>query len=438
MTTIRIDPQSLKGPRAYFTAWDYRIARSAKAPQLAKRSASRKLKALLLIKSRIAFAASHLDSSIAQSILMDEPRLLSDGILLPALRADRASLEDAVSDPTAKAIIRGRDTQVITWQLQDNTEWFRARLLEELENDSSAVRRLLGRAAEVEDISLFLSDLRGDPDYSRESIERASKRLNPKGQQIMQNFANLLYHISGARVVGCESALPQENYIDFDLSDLQGSRDRLTDEVVLLKLFIEQAFATLQRQAIPFETLDMLSFQDVLAVREPLMDGGFMQQYDQLVNTALMAVMHPGERPILLTLNELEKGRIELERTFRQVLEQEVGAYLARKTRASGNALLSPAVSVGLGVAGLVPVVGTAASLISLLKDTGSLGQALASVINTQRIASSAGDAARLRELQEERAEAMRKKIAGSEVGSRGLFEFVDQYAAMIREKLAL
>jgi len=247
-----------------------------------------------------------------------------------------------------------------------------------------------------------------------------------------QNFQDLLHHVSGARVVACESSLAQENYIDFDLADLAARRDRLSDELVLLKLFIEQAFATLQRRPIPFEALDLLSFKDVLSIREPLLNQGFMQKYDELMSKSLSAVVNPKQRSILMTLEELERCRVSLESTFRDVLEKEVATYLKRKTKQASKSLVSPGISVALGAAGLIPGVGTLSNLLSMAKDTGSLRSALDSFFNIYQVARSADDLNRLKDLQEQRAATLRKRI--SSIGDdAGLFDFVDLYAGIIR-----
>lgn len=70
-------------------------------------------------------------------------------------------------------------------------------------------------------------------------------------------------------MVNCESALPQENYIDYDLADLEQKRVRLTEEQVLWKLLVELILDSLQRAVIPVEMLDRLSFADVMKIRQP-------------------------------------------------------------------------------------------------------------------------------------------------------------------------
>jgi hypothetical protein len=64
----RTNPLELCGPRAYFTAFDPKIvARSGDSSEL-RLQCERKLKLLLLLKSRVVCAASHLSSPIAHAI----------------------------------------------------------------------------------------------------------------------------------------------------------------------------------------------------------------------------------------------------------------------------------------------------------------------------------------------------------------------------------
>jgi len=89
--------------------------------------------------------------------------------------------------------------------------------------------------------------------------------------------------MSGARVVNCESALPQENYIDYSLTDFSKHRVMLSDTQVFLKIFFELAFETLYRNALPVEVLDILSFEDIHCLRKPLENSSFRRKYDNLI-----------------------------------------------------------------------------------------------------------------------------------------------------------
>lgn len=86
----------MKGPRSYFTNFDHRIVGRSKDWLLLKRDVERNLKILLLFKSRIVCAASHLATPFTYEILKDNPELIQDSHIIPALRSDKESFQEIV------------------------------------------------------------------------------------------------------------------------------------------------------------------------------------------------------------------------------------------------------------------------------------------------------------------------------------------------------
>ena len=97
----------------------------------------------------------------------------------------------------------------------------------------------------------------------------------------------------GARVVNCESALPQENYIDYDLSDLTQKRTRLSEDQILSKLFRELVFDSLQKRFLPVDMLDLLSFEDILKIRKPLLGSVFQENMISLYEWRFLHAQAP-------------------------------------------------------------------------------------------------------------------------------------------------
>lgn len=104
----RVDPQTLSGPRAYFTDFDRRIVERTSDPGLLRRKVERKLKILLLLKGCIVCAASHLATRFAYHFFKDNPALLTDGVILPALRSDM----DEISELFTRKRFSGRDDAI--------------------------------------------------------------------------------------------------------------------------------------------------------------------------------------------------------------------------------------------------------------------------------------------------------------------------------------
>lgn len=88
----RTEAHNLSGPRAYFTAFDYRIVSRTKNKEQLKLKISRRLKALLLVKPKIVCAASHLATPFAYDFFRENPRLISESHITPALRSDKTDI----------------------------------------------------------------------------------------------------------------------------------------------------------------------------------------------------------------------------------------------------------------------------------------------------------------------------------------------------------
>jgi hypothetical protein len=257
-------------------------------------------------------------------------------------------------------------------------------------------------------------------------------------QQLMLNFRELLYHISGARVVGCESSLPQENFIDYDLADLTQARSKLSEENILLKLFFEQAFQSLQKQPIPIELLDLLSFEDIFSIRKPLLEASFQVKYNSLMAAAIDSFSFHDHR-VVLDLDELSQIHNSLVGTFRAIFEKELIPFMKRKKSMSVRALISPSLSVALGTLGTVPIVGTFAGLLSLMKDSAALGTEMASFCNIFNVSSKSISKEKLVEFEQQKASLLRRQIEISEITEKApMFEMVDLYSRTISEKVKL
>ena len=85
----RINPNSLYGPRAYFTDIDEKIVRFKLDRNAYRREVERRLKILLIIKNTIVCAASHLAHEFAYTFFRSNPILLEKKIVIPALRRDK-------------------------------------------------------------------------------------------------------------------------------------------------------------------------------------------------------------------------------------------------------------------------------------------------------------------------------------------------------------
>ena len=99
---------------------------------------------------------------------------------------------------------------------------------------------------------------------------QCAQLLSGHDREVMLNFRDILYHISGARVVHCESNLPPANYIDFSHKDMANGKVSLDKVSVFWKVFMEVVFESLNCPYLPVEMLDLLTFEDFYNICQPL------------------------------------------------------------------------------------------------------------------------------------------------------------------------
>ena len=432
----RINPSSFSGPRAYFTDFDHRIVTRTSNLQTLKRKGERKLKALLLLKGQIVCAASHLATRFAYEFFEINPILLTSGAIIPAFRSDKTDLSELFARKRFKekdsAIQFYKDSiqKTVNWNLDDNSMWFRDRFLSDLEDEQSVLRSHISDTYQGI-LSNLASEIRNGALLGRELIDRLAKDLPRSEKRLLQNYRELLYHMSGARVVNCESALPQENYIDYDLADIKQRRVRLSEEQILSKLFIELIFDSLQRSMLPVELLDLLSFEDILSIRQPLMSSSFQTKYDQLIKK-VMDTYSPDTHKIL-NIDELEKIRNKLSNTFDEILQKELPRFLKKKAFAQTKRLASVSSSVALGLAGAVPGVGLVASAISVLKDTPAL------CVNIGQTYQSMKSISNLDRYYQNKQRLLQKEIEESDISDKATFyEMVDLMLQVISKRIQI
>lgn len=433
----RIDPNTFSGPRTYFTAFDHRIVERADDLQKLRKEVERKLKILLLIKSTITCGASHLTSDFTYSIFKDNPLLLNEGHIIPALSNDKKDIAELFENKrlkNKKTIINFYQANIkytVNWEIIDNSSWFRDQFIAELENNDSLMRKRLFsiKSKQFEEI---INIIRSKKTLSRTQIDNIAAQLQPTEKNVLLAFRELVYHISGARVVNCESALPQENYIDFDLADLEHKRTRLSDDQILWKLLIELAFESLQNRYIPIELLDMLSFQDILMIRQPIMESSFQQKYDELVNTVIQGIKSKSNS-FLLKASELSKISLKLERTFKSVFDDEMPKFLRKRAIASAKRLGSVTSSLALGALGFIPVLSTITGAASILKDTPAL------LVNVSQMYSSVKSLVASEEYFQNKEKLLKKQIESIDFSEKSEFlDMLDMFSTLISHRMRI
>lgn len=371
----RVDPIGFQGPTAYFTDFDYKIVRFKRDKKQYRREVERRLKIILLTKNTVVCAASHLTHEFAYRLFKDNPILFDENMIMPALRRDKHHVTDYLDRELAKGSVkknmesfyRDHITKVVDWELMPNTTWFRQHLLEALNDDRSVIGRNLKLPKRK--IYALINEMQKSPVLFRETILENISNWDAKNQRKLLNFVNLVYHMSGAKTVKCESALPEENYIDYRLADFSKHRTMLSDTQIFLKLLFELAFEILYKYTLPVELLDILTFEDIHYLRKPLEKSTFREKYDEMVQSSIRAIRNVDSDHDEAFAYDIKASGEILERisdTFEEIFKQELSEFLRKKRRKRTEELRKSTFSLGFQVAGLLPFVSTVTNALSI------------------------------------------------------------------------
>ncbi len=379
-----IKPGQFEGPRAYFTNFDHRIVTRTANKERLRQEVERRLKILLLTKSTVVCAASHLTSDFTYQLFRANPVLLNQGLITPALRDDKKDVSELFEKKRIKQsqkdemidFYRGEILQVVDWPLFDNSKWFKDRFIEDLQNENSVLRNNLKSLPDT-DVQSLISALSTQEMLGRDTVEQAVKVFGRNERRIVLTYRELLYHISGARVVNCESSLPQEDFVYYSLADIEDRRILLSELQIFWKMFLEIFLETLQRKPLPLELLDELSFADVVSLRSPILESQFQQLYDELVKTAASSVKDDRPEKVLLHVEELLKIKDGLSRSFQAIFEEEIPKLIRKKAITNVKSFGKNSVSIGLGIASFFEPITTVFGVImegpSFLMNLGNL-----------------------------------------------------------------
>jgi hypothetical protein len=372
----RIEPNYFKGPRAYFTNFDHRIIRRTKNREKLRQDIERKLKILLLTKKFVVCAASHLTSEFVYQLFKENPMLLNKELIIPALRRDKSDISELFEREKRSTLkqemigfYRNVIPKTVNWELEENSTWFRNSFLRELKNENSVLRKNLVKLTNGQ-VKSMIEEIEKDPILDRAKIDFIAAKLNQNERRILINFRELIYHISGARVVNCEGVLPQENYIDYSLADINKRQIILSEFQIFWKIFLELAFETIQMKEVPLEFLDVLSFEDICELRHPIEDSSFRNNYDELIKKSVASVNKKNPNNILYDIEELLSIKEKISKEFEIIFQRELRSYLKRKAIKSAKVLWKNTISIGLGFAGFFPILTPISSIGSIVLDS--------------------------------------------------------------------
>ncbi len=342
-----VSPDSINASRVYFTEFDRvtysQVAWTAADVEAIRRNMERKLKLVALIKGHVVIAASHLlESELAREVLFPNPRLFSEGVIVPALRVEfagfEAFLDQKLSEGKESAQYEGSmrremaqmlDSQValtVKWEVGQTSEWFKERLLSDITDEQSLLRSCLRESGAIIPSGL-VSRIRAIPRLSRGDVYTSAKETGDKNLwNIVCEYADFVYYLSGARAVCSEGVLPQENLMDFSLSDMVGGQTNLSDMEVFFKIFVDLVKAVTCTH-FPVDVLDTLTIDDILDLHSVAVEDRFVEKYNTIQERTKegLAIRDP-ERLVLL-MEELEQFEQQLHEEYRRAIEKELPRY---------------------------------------------------------------------------------------------------------------
>lgn len=296
-----VTPEDLMDHRVFFTEFDRYCdpALWVSDRDVIAGIIERKLKLLLITKSHVLAAASQLlESPFAHDILLKHPALLRSGALVSSMKLenpttteflDRKREEDKEKQNSpyhsqiAKELAELIDDEgtTVRWSLASNSDWFRTRLATDLGDSKSLVRLVLRRKGIITP-SALIDAIASEDALSRGDVDRIAARANVSGlRDVLVNYADFIYYLSGARTTNSEGVLPQENLVDFSLSELAGGETNLSEHEVFFKIFIDTVKAKTST-IFPIDFLDSISIEDAIELRNIAMRQEFTEKYNSI------------------------------------------------------------------------------------------------------------------------------------------------------------
>lgn len=357
-----LEATDFSGARAYFTDLDHRIIDISLKQDNYEKNLERKLKTLLLTKNTVSLGATHLATEFAFNFFKKNPILLNEGLITPALRRDRNDFSELFNNknvPEDKQnelvdFYHDNVKQVVRWDLNKNSDWFKETLLKDLNNKGSVLRNNLKlNEIEIKTLSQKISE---EKNLSRETIDFFIDVFSEEKKIIFRNYRELLYSISGARIVNCESALPQENYINYSLTNIKKRQTLLNEHQIFRKFFLELTFESIKNKPLNIELLDYLNFNDIIELRQIFDNTEFKDRYNSLIQDTIKLIEKDNDDS-LFNITELMSIRSELQKNFKNVIDKEIVHFFeklkAKKKIANTINFTKGTFSIGIGVAGI-------------------------------------------------------------------------------------
>ncbi len=383
----RIDPNELTIPRVYFTEFDRitysQVAWSPEDIEHIRLNLERKVKLFGCIKGVVIIATSHLyESELAQEFIQDYPIVLEEGIVKPALISKHQTFSDFLSYKREKSneqeMYSGKDkdvidniltccvNEVVSWDVESTSKWFGNRIRMDLQDERSVLRHSLCEVPQkvLDGVIGRLGEL-AQP--SRGEIYLIAKDSgNRKLWANLSEYADLIYYLSGARAVNSEGVLPQENLLEFRITDLGYRKTKLSEFEIFYKILVG-IIKEKTKKIFPVEILDALTFEEIIDLRRSVLHEEFIEKYNSLLELSKDRIEILDAERLVLTLKEIEELDQELHILFNNTIEKELKYLKKAEVESKGLKVLSNIGSILTFYGAVESVVQLSVNTLSLL-----------------------------------------------------------------------
>ncbi|GHV90176.1 hypothetical protein AGMMS50268_06790 [Spirochaetia bacterium] len=379
MNKMKIITQNEMGcAKTFYTGFDPRIIQYKNNKEALKIKIEREMKCLLLTKNNIICAASHLTTPFAFDFFSLNPILLNSGVVIPSLRSDFDDFHDLINSEKSRSPKRkdisnfymDNIQHVIRWGLNDMSNQFRSWYLCELSTPTSVLRTNLKSVDDLQ-IHYLIEKISEQDIFSRGMIDKCSLNFTKKDRKTLRDFRELIYHLTGAHSLNCESAIPQEEYIDYSNVNIKKMNISLSPCTIFIKLFLEEIlkynFENVHRAAI----IDLLTFEDIFKIRSIINGSKFIEKYNQLIKTSTELLgRNEQEGSLTSDMNKIIQVSDDIKNNFLREIEKEMHVVKRKnKNKNAGAILYNTTVILSSLVSLVFPPIG-ALSLFFTVKDS--------------------------------------------------------------------
>ena len=355
-------PESLKGPRTYFSLIDRNNPNLLNNWDLYKDDLDRVLKILLLTKDSIVIAGSALCNEKALDYFSEDEyksELFKKGIIKPAIRSQFQTFEQVFYDRVnnrKENILQSVEnyfsdviTEIVPWDLQDNSGWYRQRIIEQLEDNNSFLNKSIGTNKNQlrKFVKITQEELtQSKQDYFNRDRYRTSitENLNKKHAFKTSQFLDLLYFVGGSRVVNCENYVPDEILSYYNNAIFNHSELKISENTIFIDVLVNLILDNLYENFYDPNLIDNISFKEILQLREmnKTKSIAFREKYDECLKISGNLSSFQEKDGLVLKLEEMLELSDNLKDQFKESVTDEIKSFksmnsLRKKSKSIDN-----------------------------------------------------------------------------------------------------